>query len=168
MWMVDQLRVKTTTESGYVRVGNFDDLTQNDLWAFWGSQLSVNGKATIKNLRAEKISAGEITVKTQWWADFVFDDDYDLMSLDKVEDYISKNGHLPDVPSEGEVKKDGISIARSQAILLQKVEELTLHLIEQNKRLEEQNEKLARMDNIVSKQARRIESLKNRGASSDK
>ncbi len=89
-------------------------------------KLEVNG--TIK--------AREIIVSTQGWSDFVFDEGYDLMSLYDVEEYIEDNGHLPDVPSAEEVESNGVTLGESQAILLQKIEELTLHVIEQNKRIE--------------------------------
>ncbi|MCF8449732.1 MAG: hypothetical protein K9G49_07670 [Taibaiella sp.] len=73
---------------------------------------------------------------TTSWADFVFNKGYNLMSLDKVEEYIKKNKHLPEIPSAAEVAKDGIDLAEIDAKLLQKIEELTLHVIEQQKRIE--------------------------------
>jgi hypothetical protein len=71
----------------------------------------------------------------------VFDEDYDLMSLSEVESFIKENKHLPDVPSAKEVKKDGLDVAEMNATLLKKVEELTLHIIELEKKVNElQNE----------------------------
>lgn len=81
------------------------------------------------------------------WPDFVFTNNYGLMSLADVEDYIKENKHLPNVPSEAEVSKDGINLGEMDAILLQKIEELTLYIIEQQKQLNKQNkliEKLAK------------------------
>jgi hypothetical protein len=72
------------------------------------------------------------------WADYVFNKDYKLLSLGEVETYINKNKHLPDVPSAEEVVKDGIDMATMDAKLLQKIEELTLYMIEMKK----ENEKL--------------------------
>lgn len=89
-------------------------------------RLSVNGK----------VRAREMEVNGDSWADFVFEDNHKLMPLNEVEDYIIENNHLPDVPSAKEVKENGISLGKMDAILLQKIEELTLHLIEQNKRLD--------------------------------
>ncbi|SMP05155.1 hypothetical protein [Chryseobacterium profundimaris] len=83
-----------------------------------------------------KIGAREVEVKTGSWADFVFDKEYKLKSLKEVEHYIATHKHLPDVPSEATVKKDGINVAKMDAILLQKIEELTLYLIEQNKQID--------------------------------
>ncbi len=92
-----------------------------------GYKLAVNGT----------IGAREIVVNTDVWADFVFAKDYKLMPLSEVESFITENNHLPDVPSEQEVKENGINVAEMNAKLLQKVEELTLYVIEQNKRIEE-------------------------------
>lgn len=77
--------------------------------------------------------AHRIEVLATVWSDFVFDDQYHLPSLMEVEEYIQKNNHLPDVPSEKEVMKKGIDLGEMDAILLQKIEELTLYTIEQQK-----------------------------------
>jgi|GEM_PF-5878146 len=84
-----------------------------------------------------KITATELEVKLDVWPDFVFADDYELMSLYEVENYIQQNRHLPNVPSEAEVLQNGVNVGEMTSILLQKVEELTLHIIELNKRIEE-------------------------------
>ena len=78
-----------------------------------------------------------MVVTISGWSDFVFDDDYELTSLKELERHIEANRHLPSIPSEKEVKADGLSLGDMQAKLLQKVEELTLYLIEQNKKLAE-------------------------------
>jgi hypothetical protein len=67
------------------------------------------------------------------WPDFVFESSYDLLSLKETEQYIQENKHLPGVPSAAEVTEEGIELAEMNAILLQKIEELTLHLIEMQK-----------------------------------
>lgn len=93
-----------------------------------GIALGVNG--TIK--------ATELIVELyENWPDFVFADDYELMSLYEVENYIKQNRHLPNVPSEAQVLEGGVNVGEMTSILLQKVEELTLHIIELNKRIEE-------------------------------
>ena len=71
------------------------------------------------------------------WSDFVFGNDYNLLTLSEVEDYIDKNGHLPDIPSEAEVEENGINIGEMQAKLLQKIEELTLYVIQLEKEIDE-------------------------------
>jgi hypothetical protein len=89
--------------------------------------LNVNGKITAK----------EVLVTNQNWPDYVFDDSYRLMPLDEVARFIAKNRHLPGVPSAREVHTAGIQIGENQAVLLRKIEELTLHLIEQSHRIAE-------------------------------
>jgi hypothetical protein len=93
-----------------------------------GFKLSVAGK-----MRAEEI---EVSLSTGW-ADYVFAEDYKLNSLEEVEAYITKNNHLPNVPSEKEVKEEGINLGEMDAVLLRKIEELTLYIIEQDKRIKE-------------------------------
>ncbi len=90
------------------------------------SELAVNGK----------ITSTEVEVTPNGWSDFVFNDDYHLKSLEEVENYISINKHLPDVPSEAEVIEKGVNLGDMDAILLQKIEELTLYVIEMKKEME--------------------------------
>lgn len=82
------------------------------------------------------IQAEEIIVETGW-ADYVFDDGYNLLSLAEVENHINKYGHLPNIPSEEKVKENGIGLGESNTLLLAKIEELTLYIIEQEKRITE-------------------------------
>ncbi len=89
-----------------------------------GYKLSVNGK----------IRAKEIQVRTDW-ADFVFEKDYQLMPLAEVADFIQDNKHLPGIPSAAEVEEDGVDLGEANKLLLQKIEELTLHLIEMDKKV---------------------------------
>ena len=86
---------------------------------------------------AEQIFANEITVRQVNWADYVFKDTYVLAPLNEVETFIAANGHLPNVPSEKEVTEKGVNLGEMDAILLRKIEELTLYILEANKRIEE-------------------------------
>ncbi|MCC4230975.1 hypothetical protein [Zunongwangia profunda] len=99
-------------------------------------KLAVNGK----------IKAKEIKVETGW-ADFVFYDTYMLPSLEEVEDHIKKNGHLKNIPSADEVEKNGILLGEMNAKLLQKIEELTLYLIQQNKEMKVLKERIKTLEN---------------------
>lgn len=74
--------------------------------------------------------------------DYVFETDYKLLSLDQIEDYISENKRLPEVPSAEEMGKNGLHLKEMNLLLLKKVEELTLHLITQNKINEQQAKEL--------------------------
>ena len=68
--------------------------------------------------------------------DYVFAEDYKLKSLQEVEDYIKENKHLPEIPSAKEIEKNGLMLAEMNMNLLKKMEEMTLYIIEQNKRIE--------------------------------
>lgn len=92
---------------------------------FPDDKLAVNG-----NIRAK-----EIRIENGNWPDFVFSKSYKLPTLLDTEEYIKINGHLPDVPSAKEVTANGIDLGNMNAILLKKIEELTLYLIEQNKQI---------------------------------
>ena len=72
----------------------------------------------------------------QNWPDYVFDEGYAPPTLAELEKYITKYGHLPEVPSEHEVAEKGIDLTKMDATLLKKIEELTLYIIDQNKRIE--------------------------------
>lgn len=98
-----------------------------------GNRLAVAG-----NILAEKVK-----VKLQAnWPDYVFEPTYQLPSLQELEAYVKKHQHLPDVPSAKEVAEKGLDLGDTQAILLKKIEELTLIVIEQNKKLESQESRL--------------------------
>ncbi|WP_316810308.1 hypothetical protein [Pedobacter heparinus] len=86
-------------------------------------KLSVNGK----------IRAQEIKVENTNWPDYVFTKDYQLSTLQETENHIKEKGHLPGIPSAAEVKANGIDLGEMNTKLLQKIEELTLHLIEMKK-----------------------------------
>jgi hypothetical protein len=101
-----------------------------------GSLLAVNGQLFAKKVKVALQNS---------WADYVFDDSYKLRSLKEVEDFIQQYHHLPEMPTAAEVEKNGIDIADNQTLLLKKVEELTLYLIEQNKRLEAQQNEISEL-----------------------
>ncbi len=91
------------------------------------------------------VQAKSVMVSLSVWSDFVFDDSYKLMSLKELEKYVEKNNHLPNIPSETEVKKNGIDLGEMDAKLLQKIEELTLYLIEQQKEIDELKSQLNKL-----------------------
>jgi len=101
-----------------------------------GYKLSVDGKVVAEELLIE--DSGN-------WPDYVFEDGYELMSLEQLEESINLNNHLPGLPNASEVEENGFSVGEMQKIFLEKLEELTLYTIAQEKRikaLEEENEKL--------------------------
>ncbi|MEN7547530.1 hypothetical protein AAG747_06405 [Rapidithrix thailandica] len=94
-----------------------------------------------------KIICEEVVVQLHAnWPDYVFSDSYKLRSLEETETFIKTHGHLPEIPSAKKVKEEGITVGEMNRKLLQKVEELTLYLIEQNKKLEAQNQRLDQLE----------------------
>ncbi len=87
--------------------------------------ISKDGSATFEG----KITASEIEVKTSVWSDYVFSEDYQLMPLSELESFIKTNQHLPGIPTSSEVVENGVKLGDMTRMLLQKVEELTLHVI---------------------------------------
>lgn len=83
------------------------------------------------------IGARGVKVEATGWSDFVFKNDYNLRTLEQVESFINKNNHLPEIPSEIEVIENGIDLGQMDSKLLQKIEELTLYMIEMNKEIKE-------------------------------
>lgn len=86
--------------------------------------------------------AREIKVNLNSWADYVFDAAYPLMPLSELKQYIRQNKHLPNVPGANEMQEKGLNVAQSSVMLMEKVEELTLYLIEVKEQLDAQQELL--------------------------
>jgi len=116
-------------------------------------KLAVNGS----------IGAQDIIVTNTGWSDYVFRPGYRLRPLSEVSQFIQKNGHLPDIPTEAEVKEKGVSVGEMQAKLLAKVEELTLHMIQQEKENRELREELTKENQDLRERLARLE----RGATTD-
>jgi hypothetical protein len=91
--------------------------------------------------------------------DYVFEKDYKLSSLDSIKNYIEQNKHLPEVPSAKEMEKDGIQLGEMNMLLLKKIEELTLYMLEQDKKIHEQSKKMEEQDEKMKEQEARIKSL---------
>jgi hypothetical protein len=101
------------------------------------SKLAVNGKITAK----------EIKVTLNGWSDFVFSEKHKLMPLDKLEEHIKEEKSLPGIPTEKEVLAGGVNLGEMQAKLLEKIEELTLYVIE----LKKENEELKKRIYVLEK-----------------
>ncbi|NAY93423.1 hypothetical protein GTQ34_16045 [Muricauda sp. JGD-17] len=99
------------------------------------SELAVNGI----------IHSKEVKVDLVGWPDYVFDNDHILPTLEEVEKHIKEKGHLMNIPSAKEVEENGIQLGEMNKLLLEKIEELTLHLLAQEKRLKK-IEQLLRID----------------------
>ncbi|RWX01666.1 hypothetical protein [Flavobacterium cerinum] len=125
---VESMRIN---HNGKVRIGN----GVNDIKTPDGYKLFVE-----EGILTEKV---KIAIKTTTeWADYVFEPEYKLMPLEEVEKFTKENNHLPDVPSAKAMVLEGLDVAKMDAKLLQKIEELTLYAIEQNNEAKELKTKL--------------------------
>lgn len=106
-----------------------------------GTSNFIDGTNTYRLSVKGKIRAEEIKVYNTW-ADYVFKADYRLPNLKDVETYIKENGHLPNVPSAEEVTEKGLELGEMAKIQQEKIEELTLYIIAQNKRIEALEQKI--------------------------
>jgi len=116
---------------GYQIADDTGNLILNDIGGSVGigtanpkAKLAVNGNILAKEIKVKT----DITVP-----DYVFEDTYNLPSLSSVESYVREHKHLPEIPSAKDIERDGLDLAEMNLLLLKKVEELTLHLIEKEK-----------------------------------
>ncbi len=109
-------------KDGKVHIGDRINLTNSGVPV----RLTVDGA----------INSREVRVTQTGWADFVFAENYDLPSLSDISSFIATYRHLPGVPSEAEILRDGNDLAATDAILLQKIEELTLYVIQLEKEVQ--------------------------------
>lgn len=163
---------------GFTNGGNINFYTQNftpsgNLSNFWkiSMQVDFDGKVKIgENIGVNDkpdgyklyVQTGILTEKVKVatvdggnWADYVFEPDYDLNPISKVETFIKANKHLPNVPSAKEVEANGVDMVEMDATLLRQVEELWLHTIDLNKdkeTLQEENETLTKEVNTLQTQ----------------
>ncbi len=128
-------------------------MSKNAKINFEANQVLMNAQVTInapqgfskENDYALAVPGGIMTTKVlvkdvEDWYDIVFEDDYKLMSIDKVKKYIDENGHLPDIPSGQDVFTNGYNMVEMDGLLLKKIEELTLYTIELNNLVKRQQE----------------------------
>lgn len=106
-----------------------------------GYKLAVAGKIISEEIKVQLESSG--------WPDFVFHKDYNLPTLQEVEKYIKDRGHLQDIPSAEDVSENGVLLGDMNARLLQKIEELTLYTIEQQKKIELQEKRLIKLEKLL-------------------
>ncbi|WP_417799967.1 hypothetical protein [Tenacibaculum sp.] len=133
------------TNSSSVRGFNFHNVNGDLL------KISHNGNAALNG----KFESKEIKVTNTPTADFVFEESYNLPTLESVENHIKEKRHLPEIASAKEMKQNGVNVGSFQIQLLQKIEELTLYTIAQEKKLQSQNKEIE----LLKGQQARIEKL---------
>ena len=88
--------------------------------------------------------------------DYVFEEDYELMSLEDLDAYVKEQHHLPDVPSEATIKAEGLNVTKTQMLLLKKIEELTLYTIQQQEQIEAQRRDFQREIKVLQETLSRL------------
>lgn len=140
--------------SAYLRINNEGSVGIGTTLTDAGYKLLVNGRIKAVGLRVKAYTN---------WPDYVFDSAYQLKPLAEVEKFIKTNKHLPEVPTADEVDKEGHDVSEIQIKLLQKIEELTLYIIEQDKRvkdLEDKNKKLDDQNKQILQLQQQLDELK--------
>jgi len=125
-----------------VYIGAWTGSSQFTTYATQGYKLGVDGKVVCEELKVQLSSK---------WADYVFAPEYKMMTLSETESYINKNKHLPNIPSATEVAEEGISLGEMSKLQMEKIEELTLHVIAINKEKEELEKRIARLEALLTK-----------------
>ncbi|MEP5434452.1 MAG: hypothetical protein ABJP92_16820, partial [Flavobacteriaceae bacterium] len=114
------------------------------------AKLSVKG-----NIHAEEVKV-DLSVPGP---DYVFKEDYDLKSLEEVQNHIKKHGHLPNIPSAKEMEENGIQLGEMNMKLLEKIEELTLYTLEQEKQLQEKDARIQEIEEKDALQENRLQKI---------
>ncbi|WP_337043891.1 hypothetical protein [Emticicia sp. 17c] len=131
------LTVDMTLKNGQLGIGTSTIPT--------GYKLAVAGDMIVEKVKVRKQASG--------WPDYVFSPEYKLPSLDEVEKFTKQNSHLPEIPSAKEIEKEGQDLGEMNRLLLKKVEELTLYMIELKKQSDKQS-------TLIEQQSAEIEKLK--------
>jgi len=145
--------------TGYTYGSNIQSISSS-VFTILGGKVGINTISSGYALDVNgQVHAASFVSATQTYADYVFKPGYKLEPLSDVEASIKKDGHLPGIPSEADAKAHGIDLASMQVKLLQKIEELTLHQIDEEKHQIEQEKLLENQNKRLDEQSQRIEQL---------
>jgi len=151
--------VKENDDSDHVGLAFFTRGTDGPGPMYESMRISRNGKVGIGtpnptdmltvagNIHSQEV---KVTVEAGTVPDYVFEENYPIKKIEEVEAYVKENKHLPEIPSANEIEKNGLQLGAMDLKLLQKIEELTLYLIEQNKTLKKQNEKIMELEREIN------------------
>jgi hypothetical protein len=126
--------------TGYAKLGSKVRIGTGDFSGNYA--LAVEGIIGARRVKITQVTG---------WPDYVFHKDYKPISLTELERFIQQNKHLPDVPSAEEAEREGIDLSSNQAILLKKIEELTLYIIDMNKKLTDQQQEIEKLKSGLQK-----------------
>lgn len=124
--------------------------------------IGLDPRADYKLAVEGHIGAREVNVNRDTWPDYVFEEGYDLPSLEDTQSFIEQNGHLPNMPSAGEVVEHGIDLGEMDARLLEQVEQLTLHTIAQEKELKAKETRISELESRLERLEQMIQGLRER------
>jgi hypothetical protein len=109
-----------------------------------GYRLSVDGKIICSEVRVSLIAG---------WPDYVFHDDYKLLPIEKLENFIEEKGHLPNIPPAAEIGKSGVELGEMQRVMMEKIEEMSLYIIDLQKQIKVQQEQINELKASLNDQA---------------
>ncbi|MEO9869313.1 hypothetical protein [Ekhidna sp.] len=150
----DYMVIHNPSSKGFnFRQGSYNAMTIHPSGKLGIGTTNPDSKLTVAgNIHAQEV---KVTIDAGTGPDYVFEPDYDLRSLEETAAYIKANKHLPEVPSASEMEANGVQLGEMNMLLLKKIEELTLYVIELKKENEEQNE-------IIKSQEESINKIKNK------
>ena len=135
--LFSRLRMFTATATN-VQTQKIELITEGNCWFNNTGNFGIGTSAPTHKLDVRgTIRANEVLVNIPSGADFVFENGYQLMPLDELSEYVQQNRHLPEVKSAAEMEQDGVTMGEMQIKLLQKVEELTLYILQQQATIED-------------------------------
>lgn len=152
--------IRSITESESSNIYGMQFFTQESHGTGQTEKLRIQGNGNVgigttkpdsKLTVAGNIHAQEVKVTVNAGADFVFENDYNLPSLDSVDKFIKKHNHLPEIASAEVMKKEGLNLSEMNIKLLQKMEEMTLYMIEQNKQIIDLKNRLEKVESASVK-----------------
>nr|WP_315421982.1 hypothetical protein [uncultured Pedobacter sp.] len=140
---------------GFITFSTFDNTERMRISPFGNVGIGTNNPTEKLSVNGN-IRAKEIKVEAANWPDYVFDKDYKILGLDELNAYIKQHKHLPEMPSAKETETNGVELGEMNKLLLKKVEELTLHLIEKDEQLKLQAQKNTTYENRLKELEKKI------------
>ncbi len=132
------LILKTSDQTRKIKLAT-NSTAQRAMVHGWNDDLLINFDGDFEGgvkIMGRGLAVKEVCVNTSIaWCDYVFEPNYHLMPLNQLQSFIQKNKHLPEIPTSAEVEKEGISLSKMVTLQMKKIEEMTLYILELEKRL---------------------------------